>query len=181
MKYDYVSKGKDVFEAGTEGNAMFIILKGKIRVLIRAQIAESLQLDDVTKLDNGMIEVKQQGEGTLFGELALINKKSRAATINCVDDTHLAVINKKDFNTILKSHQENRLNELISFFKEIPLFSQWGKVGLTKLQLNFEEVAVKKGDTVFEIGQQAKYIYVVISGEFEVRILNSNMRCTQRK
>lgn len=46
-------------------------------------------------------EVKSLAEGDSFGELALLEKKPRAATIITSSDTELIVFEKDDFDNIL--------------------------------------------------------------------------------
>ena len=45
--------------------------------------------------------IKDLFEGTSFGELALLTKKPRAATIVCKTDCHFAIFDKEHFDTIL--------------------------------------------------------------------------------
>ena len=157
MKYCYYKKDQTVFEYGTTGTAMFIILKGSVKVLYPSNDGESKY-----------VEVNRQGNGTSFGELAIINKKPRSATIVCAEDSHLAMILVKDYNKLIRMHDDNRFCLLSNFFKQIPLFSKWGKVGLVKLQSNFSEVRCKKGDLIYGNNTKAAYIYVIKEGEFEV-------------
>ncbi len=44
--------------------------------------------------DQLFIEVVQLRTGKSFGELALIKNKPRAATIRCLEECHLAIMNK---------------------------------------------------------------------------------------
>ena len=53
------------------------------------------------KLDVKLKKVKVLGAGASFGELALMEKKPRAATIKCDTDCHFAVLEKDHFNDIL--------------------------------------------------------------------------------
>ena len=55
-------------------------------------------------------------EGASFGELALIYKKPRAATIKVHTDTYLATLSKKDFHRILKSAEEERIIRSVNYF-----------------------------------------------------------------
>jgi len=52
---------------------------------------------DFTKLK----KIKVLSSGAYFGELALMEKKPRAATIKCDTECHLAVLEKDHFNEIL--------------------------------------------------------------------------------
>jgi CRP-like cAMP-binding protein len=47
----------------------------------------------------GFIDVSILESGKGFGELALIHKQPRAATIRCVKYTHFATLDKHDFDT----------------------------------------------------------------------------------
>lgn len=50
--------------------------------------------------------VKELGDGSAFGELALLNNKPRLATIKCLKETYVATLSKENFNKILKEHEE---------------------------------------------------------------------------
>jgi CRP-like cAMP-binding protein len=47
------------------------------------------------------IDFKIIKTGASFGELALITNKPRAATINCMQDCHFAVMAKSDYEKVL--------------------------------------------------------------------------------
>lgn len=47
--------------------------------------------------------------GQSFGEMGLINNEKRNATIICLENTHLAVIPKEYFNTILLEIEKEKL------------------------------------------------------------------------
>jgi len=40
-------------------------------------------------------------DGESFGELALLDDAPRAATITCVDDTHVLILERKDYERVL--------------------------------------------------------------------------------
>jgi hypothetical protein len=52
----------------------------------------------------------------MFGELGLINRKPRMATIICKVDCHFAVLECEDFDSILKANELKKMNQLIDFF-----------------------------------------------------------------
>lgn len=61
------------------------------------------------KVEVALTEIKVLSAGASFGELALMEKKPRAATIRCKEDTCFAVLDKKNFDLILsKLFQANR-------------------------------------------------------------------------
>jgi CRP-like cAMP-binding protein len=54
--------------------------------------------------------------GSSFGELALIGNCDRAATITCVSDVYVAVLNKNDYQRVLKRGEQKQLNKKMDFF-----------------------------------------------------------------
>ena len=53
------------------------------------------------KVEVTLAEIKVLSLGASFGELALMEKKPRAATIRCKEDCCFAVLDKKNFELIL--------------------------------------------------------------------------------
>lgn len=51
-----------------------------------------------------LTEVRVLESGSSFGELALISNKPRAATVIAKEDTHLACLEKQDFDRILSKY-----------------------------------------------------------------------------
>lgn len=72
-----------------------------------------------------------------FGELALIENKARAASIQCAEDCFFAVLNKDDYNKVFKKIEKKRMNEKIAFLKSIPYFSKWTNMALSKFTYYF--------------------------------------------
>jgi CRP-like cAMP-binding protein len=71
--------GAKVFQEGEIGEAMYIVLEGKVSI--------------VKKLENGSSRVlATMGKGDFFGEMSLIDKKKRSATASCQTDTRLIKI-----------------------------------------------------------------------------------------
>ena len=66
------------------------------------EISPSLILDKVVEVKQKKIKVLTAGAS--FGELALMEKKPRAATIKCDTECHFAVLEKDHFNDILSTY-----------------------------------------------------------------------------
>lgn len=52
----------------------------------------------------------------MFGELGLLNKATRAATIITKADTSFGVLDSQSFKDILEHAQKKKLNDKIDFF-----------------------------------------------------------------
>jgi len=77
-------KNQTIFREGEKGNAMMIILSGKARV---TQMINSKQ-------EEALVVLK---EGEAFGEMALLEKLPRSATVIAQTDLLLIEITRKDF------------------------------------------------------------------------------------
>lgn len=73
---------------GEPGDSMFIIVKGRVEVLIRNPRGIN-------------IHVAEKERGEYFGEMSLLTGKERSATIKAKEDTTVVVMDKKAFSEIL--------------------------------------------------------------------------------
>ena len=98
--------------SGTFVTTFYIILKGSCGVLIdqnvpvsAEKLAEEAKNEDPSKkppaTEKIRIEVKILTPGVAFGELALLSRKPRMATIVAKENCHLAVLDKEYFMPIL--------------------------------------------------------------------------------
>lgn len=55
-------------------------------------------------------EVAELSDGATFGEVALINNSKRQASIICHTPCHFAVLDKKDYQDILKGVEKKKWN-----------------------------------------------------------------------
>jgi CRP-like cAMP-binding protein len=114
------------------------------------------------------IPVAKMTTGRSFGELALINNKPRAATIQCITACHFAYMSKHDYHRSLIKIEQKKMNKIIDFFLKLPYFSHWTKTSVAKLQYSFELKTFNQGHIVFHEGSKASSVYIIKSGDFEV-------------
>lgn len=86
-----------VFAAGDRGHEVFLILRGRVRVV------GNIDLDDQRKVHPGFSEL---GEGQMFGELPLFDGEPRSATVVTLIDCELAVMDGDRLLAFLDSHPE---------------------------------------------------------------------------
>lgn len=78
-------------------------------------------------------KVSKLQEGASFGELAMLMKQPRAATIKAVRKTLFATLTKEQFDGILfKVHQE-QINKKLDILEEIPYLCEYSKSFKTKI------------------------------------------------
>ena len=85
------SKNALVILAEDEGDAFFLIKKGRMKV-------------SVTGNDGREIILSQLGPGEYFGELSLLDGKPRSADVTTLDPSELLVLRRQDFLTVIQKH-----------------------------------------------------------------------------
>lgn len=84
-------KGETVFKEGDIGDAFYIIQAGRVAVNVKTSFLFSKT-------------VKALGPGDFFGEIALISRDPRTATIKCLELTRLFVLAAANFDLVLKQN-----------------------------------------------------------------------------
>jgi CRP/FNR family cyclic AMP-dependent transcriptional regulator len=98
-------EGDIIFNEGDESTELYILVKGQIEL----QIKIAPQLADSTILVVKPCEI--------FGELSFVDPKPRAATARCVKKTTVAVLQRDDFENLVKTQPDVGLR----FYRNIAL------------------------------------------------------------
>ncbi len=83
--------GSKIVRQDDEGNDFFIIKSGQVRVFKEGE--KGIEID-----------LNQLGSGDTFGEMALVTDRPRTATIEAMQETHLLVLTKEQFEQILHNY-----------------------------------------------------------------------------
>lgn len=83
-------KDEVIFDEGDEGQAIYFILGGKVLICRQGQPVEG--------------RIAELGEGTFFGDLALLDEAPRVAQARAAEDCVLAVFFRDDFLSLLETH-----------------------------------------------------------------------------
>ncbi len=76
---EYYTVGDTIFEAGDDGHYMYVIQEGEVEVVVNEQAIDRL------------------GPGHLFGEMALIDRSPRTATVRALSDCRVVPIDESRF------------------------------------------------------------------------------------
>jgi CRP-like cAMP-binding protein len=115
---------------------------------------------------NALIEVKVKGEGTAFGELALLTDSPRAASIQCLTDSWIAKLSRGDFLRILKEYESKKIREMVRFLKTLGEFENWTKHSLVKISYMMELRRYTFNQVVYRYNDPSEHVFLVKSGEF---------------
>jgi len=80
-------KEKVILKKGDVGKAMYILVKGRVRV------------------HDGNHVLSRLGEGSVFGEYSLIDEESRSATVTAEEDSVLLKLSQEDFYNLISKNQ----------------------------------------------------------------------------
>jgi len=83
--------GSKIFRQNEEGEHFYIIEKGRVRVYRESETGIEIDLNEL-------------GPGDDFGEIALVTDRPRTATVEALEETHLLVLSKEQFDNILENH-----------------------------------------------------------------------------
>ena len=86
------SGGDILVRQGEVGDVLFIIASGEVSV--------------VATKDQKEVELARRGAGDFIGEMALISKEPRIATVKAVGNVHTLFINQKSFESILRDRPD---------------------------------------------------------------------------
>ncbi len=76
---EYYDAGETVFRAGDEGHCMYVVQAGDVNVMVGETLIETI------------------GPGGIFGEMALIDKSPRSATVVAGADCRLVALDETKF------------------------------------------------------------------------------------
>ena len=82
-----------IFKEGDPPDAFYIIGSGRVRIFVRHE-------DRIER------ELSVCGPGEHFGEVALLTGETRTASAISVDETHLIVLTKEQFDRLLRDHPD---------------------------------------------------------------------------
>lgn len=109
-----------------------------------------------------------------FGEIALIKRTKRNATIIALQPSKLISIDKYDYNKIIRELEEKRLEKVLEEFKRnYPLFQYWTLNHLIRLLNCFSHLTITQGEYLYRQNDTSDHIYIIRSGTFEMYSLLS--------
>jgi len=101
-----VPSGAELFRTGDQGDAMYLIESGRVRITIS---------DD----DQKEIVLAELAQGDFFGEMAIIDGKQRSADATVAEDARLAVLSRENFLGFIHDNPKVALEMLSASFARL--------------------------------------------------------------
>ena len=113
-------------------------------------------------------EIGKFGEGYVFGEMNLIRKKKSDVLIKALIKTDVISVSKFDFNRILKTIEEKRLEiQSERFKKKFSMFKFWSMEQIITLFNYCSYIVFHKDEYIYKQNETSHYIFFIEKGKFE--------------
>lgn len=160
MTFSTVKKGTPIVREGDYGDLLFVVYSGEVAVSKES--------------DTGYVApVARLGEGAVFGEIALLDRVPRTATVTAVGTTGLLVLPRVSFDELLLvplgADRVRVIIQVCSFIKRNSMFSEWPDQSLQVLARQFAFVDFQRGQVVIEQDKPNDAFYLIYEGQCEVR------------
>ena len=144
-----VPSGAALFRAGDQGDAMYLIERGRVRITIS---------DD----DQKEIVLAELARGDFFGEMAIIDGKQRSAHATVAEDARLAVLSRENFLAFIHDNPKVALEMLSATFGRLrrtdKLLQQRVSRNVNEEQKKRMTLADRAADLIAEFGGSWKFI-----------------------
>ncbi|RMH42921.1 MAG: hypothetical protein D6689_06665 [Deltaproteobacteria bacterium] len=151
-----------VFRQGDVADALYVVADGAVAVF--AEGPPRVQLDAL-------------GEGAFFGEIGLLTRTPRRATVECTEDRTALLRIGVDAIGDLIDREPRVLRVLLRFVRDrlidalvktSPLFAPFAGPQRAELAARFRFVEIERGAVLVEQGARADGLYVLLAGRAEV-------------
>jgi uncharacterized membrane protein len=143
-----------LFRAGDEGDAMYLIERGKVRICVEAT-------------DGHEVTLTELGRGDFFGEMVLLDGQRRSANAIVAEDARLAVLSREHFLSFMRSTPNVALEMLTALANRLRHTDELLRHTATR-NVNVEEeaqftLADRAADVIAKFGGSWEFIFTAIA------------------
>jgi NTE family protein/lysophospholipid hydrolase len=157
-----LAPGAILFRQGDAGDAIYIVVSGALDVVLASPSGDQW----LARLE----------PGDLVGELAVLYRRPRTATVRAVADATLLKIDVDALERVFAADPSTRTAFLqatsrrlaVLSLASVPMFAGLGSEVLRELDRDANWVRLAGGETLFAEGDRPDYLYVVVRGRLEV-------------
>lgn len=122
MKTQSIEADTVLFKKGDPGNAMYIILAGRVRIY-------------TVDTEGREFTLTHYGPGRVFGDFSILDQQPRSASASVVEPLQVLVLSREDFLAFLPQHPSiglaiirhltDRLRYITVYLNRVTAFGQW--------------------------------------------------------
>jgi uncharacterized membrane protein len=144
-----VATGIELFRAGDDGDAMYLIESGRVRIAVSDEDKKEIVLAELAR-------------GDFFGEMAIIDGKKRSADAKIIEDARLAVLSRENFLRFIHDNPNVALEMLSATFSRLRttdrMLQQRVSRNVNEEQDKRSTLADRAADHLAEFGGSWKFI-----------------------
>ncbi|XP_073533191.1 cyclic nucleotide-binding domain-containing protein 2-like [Phyllobates terribilis] len=166
--YRRFGRGRVIVRKGHRGDSFYFVFSGVIAVT-QDEDGSSALLDPEPILLH---------KGASFGEVALLKGLRRNATLICMEDTELLVVDRAEFfQNKLDQELQKEMQYRFKFFRSMDLFSSWSDAALETLAEHCKTEECRHSQVMVPDTHESKNIIFVTKGRCEVLRLVDLSQC----
>ncbi|KAJ8356693.1 hypothetical protein SKAU_G00194870 [Synaphobranchus kaupii] len=142
--------GEVVITEGSEGDSMYIVAAGELRVTQAGR------------------DLRMLNSGDVFGELAILYNCKRTASVQALTKVRLWRIERQTYRTIMTNKSKKKREQIIGFLKTARTLKDLSDVQLSKIIDSMEEVKFQNKDVIVREGTEGNTFYIILKGEVQV-------------
>ena len=119
------------------------------------------------------------GAGNIFGEMGLLMRKPRSASVICNSDTDFAILTSEDYAGILEAVDKREMESRMEFFIE-NLFQELQAEVAIRLSYMFKKSKFMKGNYIYKQGEKSNEVFLIKKGEIQIYKTRKEL-CEEKK
>ncbi|XP_007474320.1 cyclic nucleotide-binding domain-containing protein 2 [Monodelphis domestica] len=159
IRYERFDRRRVIIKKGHRGHSFYFIYLGSVAVTADED-GSSAFLDPCPDVLH---------KGSCFGEMALLIGSDRIATVVCMEDTELLVVDKEDFfGNDLDESLQREFRFRIDFFRQHSLFNTWPDTAIMKMATHCKVEKFPYGQLISRNGMNSGFIMFINKGTCDV-------------
>ena len=159
MEFALVDTGRDIIQEGEMGRSLYFIYGGGVIISKENEVGDP-------------VEVARLAQGDIFGEIALLEKVRRTASVTAAVPTELLVLPKQAFDSLLVAevgaNTIQRAIQVCAFLKKSELFADWVDRELMEASAHFQPNKFQRSEMILTKGQSNDSLYLIYEGQVAV-------------
>ncbi|XP_067272829.1 cGMP-dependent protein kinase 1 [Pseudorasbora parva] len=147
MKVQDCRPGDVIIREGTDGDSMYIVAAGELKVTQAGRDLRTLR------------------SGDMFGELAILYNCKRTASVTVVTAVKLWCIERQTYRSIMTNKSKMKREQLMGFLKTARTLKALNDVQLSKIIDSMEEVKFQNEEVIVREGEEGNTFYIILKGE----------------
>ncbi|KAJ7379277.1 cGMP-dependent protein kinase 1 [Desmophyllum pertusum] len=143
-------KEEYIIKEGESGSHLYVLEEGKVKVMKEGAV------------------LGQMGPGRVFGELAILYKCPRTASVKAETAAKIWAIDRQTFQTIMMKTGIMRQKEHIDFLKSVPLLKELREDLLSKVADVIEEAFYEEGEYIIRQGARGDTFFIIKKGAVNI-------------